>query len=113
MNRIQSDLDYRRTKSIIDECTQESVYTISAYFTNIISFVLVMLLYYGLVIILIIALLIQLYDWNYNHEIFMDAYVKKTHEFRTQEEIDGQVEGEHDAHMGHLHWNMPLDFTNI
>ena len=87
MERVHDDLSNRRTKAVLDECTEETSYTIIAYFANIIFLVLLMLLYYGLLIILIIAVMIQLYDYHYNHEIFMDIYLNKQNEFRSQEEI--------------------------
>ena len=77
MDQIHDDLNNRRTKAVLEEMTEETSYTIIAYFTNIIFLVLTMLIYYGLLIILIIALLIQLYDYHYNHEIFMDIYMNK------------------------------------
>jgi len=90
MDKIHDDLNNRRTKTVLDECTEESSYTIIVYFANIICMVLLMLLYYGLLIILIIAVLIQLYDYHYNHEIFMDIYHNKHQEFRSQDEISQQ-----------------------
>ena len=83
MDRVHEDLYHRRTKAVLDECTVETGYTVIMYFTNIISLVLLMLLYYGLIIILIIAIMIQVYDYHYNHEIFMELYLTKTHEFRS------------------------------
>ena len=58
MDKIHDDLNNRRTKAVLEEMTEESSYTIIAYFTNIIFLVLTMLIYYGLLIILIIAILI-------------------------------------------------------
>ena len=47
-----------------------------------------MLVYYGLIVILLIAVMIQLYDYNYNHEEFVKAaYPTLNSEFRSQEEI--------------------------
>ena len=58
VDRVHDDLNNRRTKAVLDECTDESSYTIITYFANIVFLVLLMLLYYGLLIILIIAVLI-------------------------------------------------------
>jgi len=58
MDRVHDDLNNRRTKAVLDECTEETSYTIITYFANIIFLVLLMLLYYGLLIILIIAVMI-------------------------------------------------------
>ena len=96
---------------------RESGFTVAMYFANILSLVLTMLLYYGLMIILGIAMLIAIYDYNYNY----DDYVVY-HSNRLQQRIDeirstGDVKHELDAfnklHEGHDHWIMPFDFQNI
>jgi len=81
-------MEARKTAQIIDEYFIESNQTVFLYFANLISLILIMLVYYGLVVILLIAIMIQLYDYNYNHEEFVKhAYPAMGNEFRSQEEI--------------------------
>lgn len=65
--------DYVESPKTIEEMLggdydPESNKTITLYFINLISFILVMLVYYGLVIILLITMGIHVYDYNYNYE---------------------------------------------
>ena len=110
-------METRRTQQIIEHQMRESGFTVAMYFANILSLVLTMLLYYGLIIILGIAMLIAVYDYNYNY----DDYVVY-HSNRLQQRIDeirstGDIKQELDAfnklHEGHDHWIMPFDFQNI
>lgn len=86
-------MEARKTAQIIDEYFIESNQTVFLYFANLISLILIMLVYYGLVVILLIAIMIQFYDYNYNHEEFVKhAYPTIGqdmihNEFRSQEEI--------------------------
>ena len=52
----------------------ESGFTVAMYFINILSLVLTMLIYYGLLIILGIALCIALYDYNFNFEDYQQFH---------------------------------------
>ena len=45
--------------------------TITWYFINLVSFILVLLLYYGLIIVLGITMCIHFYDYVYNYEEFL------------------------------------------
>ena len=85
------------------------------YFTNIVSFILVLLIYYGLLIILFIAFAIHLYDYKYNYDDFLAFWNSKphSHEFKTAEEAN-QINLEYKTeHEGHSHFNIPFDFNNI
>lgn len=77
--------------------TRESKETVICYIINIVSLILVMLVYYGLVVILAIGLLIYWYDVTYNSND--DAFgenspfnLKFNSEFKTDEEIKA-IEG--------------------
>lgn len=53
-----------------DDVDPESNKTIFLYFGNLLTFVLVMLIYYGLVILFMISTVIHLYDYTYNYDEF-------------------------------------------
>lgn len=92
-NHIAQAIENRNTSDILKDLGDpESPRTIGFYFANIICFILVMLIYYGLLIIIMIALGIQLYDFNYNYEEFMEQFNSKaihptSAEFKTEGEI--------------------------
>ena len=58
LDSVSKALDKRRLKNVLEYVTDETTFTIFMYFGNIISLVIVMLFYYGLVIILVVAILI-------------------------------------------------------
>ena len=51
-------MEARKTAQIIEEFFIESNGTVFLYFANLISLILIMLVYYGLVVILLIAVMI-------------------------------------------------------
>jgi len=60
------------SKEILEsEFDPESTFTVALYFVNLLSFILTMLIYYGLIIVMGIAMLIHLYDYIYNYEEFV------------------------------------------
>ena len=67
----------------------ESNVTIALYFLNLLSFILVMLVYYGLVIILVITMLIHIYDYNYNYEEWASMFAVKDPSLNTHEFLSG------------------------
>lgn len=77
-----------------------------------------MLIYYGLMIIIGIAVLVHWYDYTYNYEEFMQNMIKGTqqpslNEFKSPESIIKEQEMIRNYHLGHKHWQLPFDFTNI
>ena len=73
LDKIQESLEYKKT-AVLLEHVDESTQTVMMYFINLVSLIIVMLLYYGLVIIIFITLLIHLYDYNYNYEQWAEDY---------------------------------------
>lgn len=53
---------------------KESGRTVAMYFFNILSLVLTMLVYYGLMIIMGIALIIAAYDYNFNYDDYVSYH---------------------------------------
>ena len=90
-NKIAEAIEHRNTSDILKEMGDpESPKTIGFYFANIVCFIFVMLIYYGLVIIIFIAGCIQLYDFNYNYDEFIAQFSTKKHhhvEFKDQAEV--------------------------
>lgn len=77
----------KNTSDILKEASDpESGKTVAFYFGNIISFILVLLIYYGLLIILFIAFCIHLWDYNYNYDDFLEYWNAKphSHEFKSE-----------------------------
>jgi len=54
-----------------ESCDPESTKTIVLYFINLLSFIFTLLIFYGLVIIMMVASGIHIYDWTYNYEQMM------------------------------------------
>jgi len=72
-----------------NELDPESNNTIALYFINLVTFILTMLVFYGLVSIIAITLTIYLYDYTYNYEDLMQGNnvvttTEDTTEFKTQ-----------------------------
>jgi len=81
-------MEFRRTEEILERGTEESGFTIIMYFSNLVSLIVGMLIYYGLLIILGIVVLVQLYDYHYDYDGFLRAYIYQNHhEFKTPEEV--------------------------
>jgi hypothetical protein len=51
-------VEIRRTEQILESATDESGYTVAMYFSNLVSLIVGMLVYYGLLIILAIVVLV-------------------------------------------------------
>jgi len=69
--------DEQKIEQIIEDNNEtESTKTVLLYFANLISFIFVMLIYYGLLIIIIIAVLVHWYDYTYNYEEFMSNIIR-------------------------------------
>ena len=51
-------MEFRRTEEILERGTEESGFTIIMYFSNLVSLIVGMLIYYGLLIILGIVVLV-------------------------------------------------------
>jgi hypothetical protein len=64
-------METRRTQQILESQMVERGFTVAMYFCNILSLVITMLLYYGLMIIMSITFMIALYDYNYNYDDYM------------------------------------------
>jgi hypothetical protein len=77
------------------------------YFGNLLSFIFVMLIYYGLLIIISIAVLVHWYDYTYNYEEFMSNIISTSAspgEFKSPEDIQKEQELMANFHLGHKHW---------
>jgi hypothetical protein len=96
-NSVNEQIELKTTSDILKEANDpESGRTVIMYFSNIVSFILALLVYYGLLIILFIAFAIHLYDYNYNYEDFVAYWNTKphSHEFKSAAEA-GQMNTEY------------------
>ena len=113
-----SELISQRISEILKKDTRESKETVICYIINIISLILVMLVYYGLVVIILIGLLIYWYDMSYNQQDeafgenspFSSNYMA---EFKTEEEIKASDSINSGLHQDHNHWITPFDFSKV
>jgi len=90
-NAISESIELKNTSDILKEANDpESGKTVACYFGNIFSFILVLLIYYGLLIILFIAFCIHLWDYNYNYEDFVQYWNTQphSHEFKSSQEVN-------------------------
>lgn len=77
-------VEIRRTEQILEKGTDESGFTVAMYFSNLVSLIVGMIVYYGLIIILAIVVMVQIYDYHYDYEGFLQAYIHQSHhEFKT------------------------------
>ena len=115
--------DYKEAPKTVEDILSsdydpESNLTIGLYFLNLLSFILVMLVYYGLVIILMITMCIHLYDYNYNYEEWASMFKVSdpslnTHEFQSADQLDYHKDEVRNFHLGHKHLQLPFDFSNV
>jgi hypothetical protein len=96
----------------------ESNKTIALYFGNLLSFVFVMLIYYGLVILFMISCAIHFYDYIYNYEEFRINFGIhdpgfEFSEFKSSSQIRQMEKNLDDFHKGHSHWHLPFDLSNV
>ena len=83
---ITKHLEMKRTHDMIQSVGDpESTRTVVFYFSNIIFFLLSMMVYYGLIIILVTTFAIQLYDYRYNYEDFIQEYRSVDPSFESME----------------------------
>lgn len=123
-NKVEDEIDVeyepKTTKEILsrDDIDPESTRTIWLYFGNLLSFVFVMLIYYGLVILFAISAAIHFYDYVYNYEEFKINFGLhdpglEFSEFKSSQQIRQMEKGFEDFHKGHSHWHLPFDLGNI
>jgi hypothetical protein len=75
--------------------------------------VLLMIIYYGLLLMIVIAFAVHLYDYYFNGEPLFEGFFGYSSEFRSGRDIDSQKLREEGTHQGHNHMQMPVDMTNI
>lgn len=119
-SRYDVEFEPKTVKEILEreDIDPESTRTIWLYFGNLLSFVFVMLIYYGLIILFVISAAIHFYDYMYNYEEFkinfgMHDPGLEFSEFKSSQQIRQMEKGFDDLHKGHSHWHMPFDLGNI
>ena len=94
----------------------ESNKTTGLFLLNLLCFVIITVIFNGLIIFGIVNSGILFYDYVNNYDQFIRIYYHNhthTSEFKTAEEIK-QIENEEaNFHKGHNHWRLPFDYSKV